>query len=89
MPLSWPHAPNPGNSAAIRTLSRLTRTRTTRRTPESTAASAGIRSSPPAELLTPCDPAPLMAYPVDRRVNKPSEDDASLLAPLGESGLLG
>jgi hypothetical protein len=30
-----------------------------------------------------------MAYPVDRRVNKPSEDDASLLAPLGESGLLG
>ena len=40
-------------------------------------------------LLQPCDPALLMAYPVDRRVNKPSEDDASLLDPLDAPGQLG
>lgn len=40
-------------------------------------------------LLKPCDPEPMMAYPVDRRVNKPSEDDASLLDSLDAPGQLG
>ncbi|AFL74949.1 SOS response-associated peptidase [Thiocystis violascens] len=32
-------------------------------------------------LLKPCDPAPWFAYPVDRRVNTPSEDGPALIEP--------
>jgi hypothetical protein len=35
----------------------------------------------PAELLKPCDPLPMMAYPVDRRVNTPAQDDPALIEP--------
>ena len=46
------------------------------------------RPEPLQALLTPCDPEPMMAYPVSRRVNTPTQDDAALIAPLtlGESG---
>ncbi len=33
-------------------------------------------------LLRPWDPAAMTAYPVTRRVNRPTEDDPSLIAPL-------
>ena len=39
------------------------------------------RPAPLQALLTPCDPAPLMAYPVDRRVNTPAQDDPALIEP--------
>ncbi len=38
------------------------------------------RSEPLQALLTPCDPEPMIAYPVSRRVNTPSQDDAGLIA---------
>ena len=39
------------------------------------------RPAPLQALLTPCDPAPMMAYPVDRRVNTPLENDPALIEP--------
>lgn len=40
-------------------------------------------------LLRPCDPAPMIAYPVARRANVPVQNDAALTDPLVTLGRLG
>lgn len=45
-------------------------------------------SDPILPLLRPCDPSLLQVYPVAREVNNPQHDDARLIEPLANEGLL-